>query len=331
MSEFEFRLPTQRRPSQSVRYGRKKCARTDRSSEKLRTCHFDLKPTFASNKLSDMGIQKLESFSGGPPSFSRAIIVRSCTCDALTRANDAARKCGFDAFHRDARYTHISLEAGPVSRAKRMTVADQIEAKQKATAAEAQGAALVIEQVAVDASCTGNRWTSGNLDLLARIIAIIAMGQAAHAARIINGLLPVEPALDHEALRANAKRQLTVAGTTAEQKQVRRYHRDGLIFEAISWAAARQQTGGKALLRDPHVSATTQGLDGLMIEMDAEQAEVTRATIFEDKCSENPDNTFRYKIMPAFKAHHKDARASDLVATAAALLEKAGTRRHKCR
>ena len=205
-----------------------------------------------------------------------------------------------------------------------MTVADHIEAKQKATAAEAQGAALVIEQVAVDASCTGNRWTSDNLDLLARIIAIIAMGQAAHAARIINGLLPAEPALDHEALRANAKRQLTVSGTTAEQKQVRRYHRDGLIFEAISWAAARQQTGGKALLRDPHVSATTQGLDGLMIEMDAEQAEVTRATIFEDKCSENPDNTFRYKIMPAFKAHHENARASDLVATAAALLEKAG-------
>ena len=205
-----------------------------------------------------------------------------------------------------------------------MTVADKIEAKQKATAAEAQGAALVIEQVAVDASCTGNRWTSDNLDLLGRIIAIIAMGQAAHAARIINGLLPAEPALDHQALRANAKRQLTVSGTTAQQKQVRRYHRDGLIFEAISWAAARQQTGGKALLRDPHVSATTQGLDGLMIEMDAEQAEVTRATIFEDKCSENPDNTFRYKIMPAFKAHHENARASDLVATAAALLEKAG-------
>ncbi len=205
-----------------------------------------------------------------------------------------------------------------------MTVADKIEAKQKLTVAGTQGTALVVEQVAVDANCVGNRWTTANLDLLARIIAIIAMGQAAHAARIINGLLPAEPAVDHEALRANAKRHLTVSGTTAEQRQVRRYHRDGMIFEAISWAAARQQTAGKALLRDPHISATTQGLDGLMIEMDAAQAEVTRATIFEDKCSEHPDGTFRNKIMPAFKAHHKNARASDLVATAAALLEKAG-------
>jgi hypothetical protein len=33
---------------------------------------------------------------------------------------------------------------------------------------------------------------------------------------------------------------------------------------------------------------------------------------------------FRDKIMPAFKAHQEDKRASDLVATAAALIEKIG-------
>jgi len=69
---------------------------------------------------------------------------------------------------------------------------------------------------------------------------------------------------------------------------------------------------------------TTQGLDGLMIELDTAGAKVKRATIFEDKCSENPDDTFRYKIMPAFKEHHEDKRAPDLVATAAALLKEAG-------
>ena len=150
------------------------------------------------------------------------------------------------------------------------------------------------------------------------------MGQAVHAARIIKDLLPAEPAINFEALKANAKQRLTVTGKTEEQKDARRYHRDGLIFEAISWIAAQQQTVGKALLRDPHISSTTQGLDGLMIEWDTAGAEVQRATIFEDKCSENPDHTFRYKIMPAFTAHHENRRASDLVATAAALLEKAG-------
>jgi hypothetical protein len=206
----------------------------------------------------------------------------------------------------------------------RMKASNKVAEKGKATATTSPGVALAVEKVVVDASCIGSRWTAADLHLLARIIAIIAMGQAAHAARIVNALVPAEPAIDDEGLRANAKQRLTVTGTTDEQKQVRRYHRDGLIFEAISWIAAQQQTGGNALLRDPHVSATTQGLDGLMIEMDAASAEVKRATIFEDKCSENPDETFRYKIMPAFKAHHANKRASDLVATAAALLQKVG-------
>jgi hypothetical protein len=105
---------------------------------------------------------------------------------------------------------------------------------------------------------------------------------------------------------------------------VSRYHRDGLIFEAISWAAAQQSTAGKALLRDPHLSSTAQGLDGLMIELDTSGSAIDRATIFEDKCSEDPRAMFRDKIMPAFKAHHQNERASDLVATAAALFEKLG-------
>jgi hypothetical protein len=205
-----------------------------------------------------------------------------------------------------------------------MAIAGEIVTKEKTKAAVPHAAALAVEQVPVDANCIGIRWTVDDADLLARIVAIVAMGQAAHAVRIICALVPAVPAIDHKALRADAKQRLRVTGGTQKQKEARRYHRDGLIFEVISWIAAQQQTGGKALLRDPHVSSTTQGLDNLMIEMDAAGADVKRATIFEDKCSENPDHTFRYKIMPAFKAHHKNKRASDLVATAAALLEKAG-------
>jgi hypothetical protein len=184
--------------------------------------------------------------------------------------------------------------------------------------------ALAIETVEVDAYCTGSRWTAVDLDHLARIIAIIAMGQATHAARIIAELLPSQPALDHQALSANAKRRLSVTGKTDQQREVSRYHRDGLIFEAISWAAAHQMTTGKALLRDPHLSSTTQGLDGLMVQLDQSGSAIARATIFEDKCSENPRAMFRDNIMPAFKAHHENKRASDLVATAAALIEKIG-------
>jgi hypothetical protein len=210
-----------------------------------------------------------------------------------------------------------------------MTAAESTTAKTgastpKAKTAQSAQPALSIQAVKINPDCTGSRWTAGDLDHLARIIAIIAMGQATHAARIIAKLLPSEPAIDHEALRASAKQRLSITGTTKKQREVSQYHRDGLIFEAISWAAAQQALGGKALLRDPHISATTQGLDGLMIELDKAGTDVTRATIFEDKCSENPDQTFQQKIMSAFKAHHENKRAPELVATAATLIEKAG-------
>jgi hypothetical protein len=187
-----------------------------------------------------------------------------------------------------------------------------------------QPPALIIEPVEVDADCVGSRWTAADIDHLARIIAIIAMGQAAHAARIIAELLPSEPAIHYAALQADARQRLSIVGRKKEQRETSRYRRDGLIFEAISWAAAHQATAGKALLRDPHLSSTTQGLDGLMIELDEAGTAVARATIFEDKCSEHPRHMFRYEILPAFRVYHDNKRASELVATAAALIEKIG-------
>jgi hypothetical protein len=93
-----------------------------------------------------------------------------------------------------------------------------------------------------------------------------------------------------------------------------------VIFETISWLAAHQSSAGNALLRDPHLSSTTQGLDGLMIELDHDNNSIKLATIFEDKCSEHPRDKFRDEIMTAFKAHHREQRASELLAAAAALL-----------
>ncbi len=199
--------------------------------------------------------------------------------------------------------------------------------KPSGSASKAKGSqppALAIDTVAINKHCTGNRWAAADIDHLARIVAIVAMGQATHAARIIAELLPSEPAIDHEALRADAKRRLSITGKNEQQREASRYRRDGLIFETISWAAAQQATKGNALVRDPHLSSTTQGLDGLMVELDEAGCTITRATIFEDKCSEHPRAKFRDEVMPAFKAHHQNKRASELVAAAAVLIEKIG-------
>jgi hypothetical protein len=183
---------------------------------------------------------------------------------------------------------------------------------------------LATQTVPIDTHCVGDRWTIQSSDQLARYVAIIAMGQALHAAKIIHDLEPASPAITHAALLTAAKGQLSIVGTTVDQQDSSRWRRDGFIFECISWLAARQTSSVRTYLKDPHIKSTTQGLDGLMIELDPQQPTLAVATIFEDKCSKNPRAMFRDDVMATFRSHHSQSRGPELVSAAAALIEKSG-------
>jgi hypothetical protein len=182
---------------------------------------------------------------------------------------------------------------------------------------------LATKAVAIDADCTGDRWNVQDEAELAKFVAIIAMGQAKEAARILAELASPAPAYVHEALIAEAKRRLTVQDDDLRPRTgYPRQQRDGYMFEMISWIAARQTHGTNAYLKDPHHSATIQGLDGLMIEVEDATEVIVRTTIFEDKCTDHPRSKF-LKVMEAFSAYHRNERAVELVAGASALLHTA--------
>lgn len=184
---------------------------------------------------------------------------------------------------------------------------------------------LATEAVPIDEHCTGDRWSAEDEAELAKLIALIAMGQAAQASHILRELVAATPAFTDADLCREAKLKLTVQD---EKKKIRvgypRWQRDGFIFEAISWIAARQTYGEQTFLKDPHVSATSQGLDGLMIELSDDKSEVVMTTVFEDKCTDDPRETFRDKVMPAFLDRHQNKRGAEIVAGASVLLRMAG-------
>ena len=183
---------------------------------------------------------------------------------------------------------------------------------------------LKTDTVPVDSDCIGERWETVDLSTLARLIAIMAMGQASYAGHILETLRPAEPAIDDAQLRAEAKIKLTVEEPTKVPRGgYPRWQRDGLIFEAISWLAARQAYPG-VLLKTPHVSATSQGLDGLMLELRADRSGVSRTTIFEDKCTDDPRSTFLGKVIPEFKRRHNNERSAEMISAATALIMTAG-------
>lgn len=184
---------------------------------------------------------------------------------------------------------------------------------------------LLTEAVPIDDHCSGDRWSAQDETQLARLIVIIAMGQAAHAAHILKELLPTTPSFPNNYLRREAKVKLTIQEDGKKPRTgYPRWQRDGIIFEAISWIAARQDHGEFALLTDPHLSATSQGLDRFMIELSDDKSKVVRTTIFEDKCTDNPRKKFLQEVIPALRERHKNNRSSELVAAASALLRTAG-------
>ncbi len=184
---------------------------------------------------------------------------------------------------------------------------------------------LETDNVEIDGDCIGERWVPQDDAQLAAFVAIIAMGQAAYAAHILSELVPAAPAFSTSELRDEAIVRLTVQ----EQKQAPRtgyprWHRDGFIFEAISWIAVRLKHGERALLLDPHVKATSQGIDGLMIRLSNDGERIARVTILEDKCTEDPRKTFLGKVIPAFLEHHRGKRSAEVVAAATVILRMEG-------
>jgi hypothetical protein len=110
---------------------------------------------------------------------------------------------------------------------------------------------LTTVTVAIDAYCIGELWKAADEPTLARLIAIMAMGQASYAGHILETLAPAEPAISNAELRAEARIKLTVEEPKKTPRGgYPRWQRDGLIFEAISWLAARQAYPG-VLLKTP--------------------------------------------------------------------------------
>lgn len=187
-------------------------------------------------------------------------------------------------------------------------------------------APLEVNDVDISEDCVGSLWVAKNLDELAQLAAIVALGQATKASLILSGLGDHGPeSFTNNELIDEAISTLTLSEQAAlGKKGYPRYQRDGFLFEVLSWIAALNETGGNGVLKDPHIRSTTQGVDGLYLQLDGGKKELIKTIIFEDKCSENPKHTFAYKVMPSFKERHSSKRNAELVSIATTLLKTCG-------
>jgi hypothetical protein len=161
--------------------------------------------------------------------------------------------------------------------------------------------------------CHGNTWKVQDEDQLAEQIASVALGQARHVQRILAGAL-LAPAPTTKNAANNA-----ITLLTAKEGQDP-WHRDGWLFQVISWIAANLASPN-AVIRSPHMILAHKGFDGLQLDLDSITGAVTSVIIFEDKATDNPRETIRKDVWGDFQELEEGGRENVLIAEVSGLLQ----------
>ena len=169
----------------------------------------------------------------------------------------------------------------------------------------------------------GNRWTGHDWSIdsdheLAKLVARIALGQYRHVLQILSetdfaGSAPATTALE------GARQLLTVPDGSDP------FHRDGWLFQTISWIAAHIQDN-TSLIAPPHMQHADKGFDGLHVLIDEKTQTIRSVVICEDKATSNPRDTIHDLVWKEFsdleagsRDHLLTAEVSTLLATRPAL------------
>lgn len=161
--------------------------------------------------------------------------------------------------------------------------------------------------------CHGWGWTIEDEDILAERVARIALGQYRHVAKILSGAGVLGPTANAEQASAAIK-QLTLAEGDDP------WHRDGWLFQTISWIAAQQQPSA-SLTRMPHIRKADKGFDGMQLELNESGTAVIAVVVFEDKATERSRGTIHDDVWPGIAALEKGERLNELSQEVSGLLD----------
>lgn len=167
---------------------------------------------------------------------------------------------------------------------------------------------------ALSTECNFSEWTISkkNRAKLIEVIAYLYLRQEENAQRVINALEP-RRRVSKGRVAQNVVRKLTAphsedvelfrSGTDAQKEAARKriktsvIHRDGLLFQHISWVAARLALPN-GYMTSPHVRQADKGFDGFIIDLDDSRSEIKRIVLCEDKASKSPRSLISSSVWP---------------------------------
>lgn len=177
--------------------------------------------------------------------------------------------------------------------------------------------------------------TESDREKLVEILAFLYLRQEKNALHIINSLEP-ERRLPKGKVAENVIKKLTApkqkdveaaeSGSPEEKKAAKKrietsiWHRDGLLFQHISWIVARQAMP-LGYMTSPHVRQADKGFDGFIIELDDSQKKIERIVLCEDKASEKPRTLIKSSVWPEIESIIRGDRDDEILADLTTLLK----------
>lgn len=185
--------------------------------------------------------------------------------------------------------------------------------------------------------CHFSEWTIGkkNRAKVIEVIAYLYLRQEENAQRVIDALDPRRRTAKGNVAQ-NVVRKLTAphakdvelfrSGTAEEKEAAKKritasiIHRDGLLFQHISWVAARLALPN-GYMTSPHVRQADKGFDGFIIELDDKGTTIKRVVLCEDKASISPRKLISSSVWPEIETILVGDRDDEILADLVTLLK----------
>lgn len=197
---------------------------------------------------------------------------------------------------------------------------------------------LNINTETVTSLCTLSSWSVRDDSRFIEALAWLYLQKPNHADRIVRALAPKMAGLpgrifdgalrllsydssDLDSDLLNADKSIKAAAK--KKLDARVSHRDGLLFQHISWLAASSQFP-KALKAPPHARAADKGFDGVLLNVETMPTGISSLILCEDKASIKPRPIVTSQVWPEIKTISSGDRDIEIIASVTSLLSSVG-------
>lgn len=184
-------------------------------------------------------------------------------------------------------------------------------------------------------TCLLEQWSISDLKELANALAWLYVRKPKHAANVIAKLAPgfaAFPGNEFQAARNLLRIKIddisedlqsgdpAIRKKAEDKRDVRIEHRDGLLFQHISWVAAKLKYP-LSHLSAPHVRPADKGFDGVVIAIDANTS-LGSVILCEDKATTDPRKLVTQSIWKELAIVHAGEKDLEIHDAVTALLDK---------